>query len=110
MKVLLDVGVSHRLRLLLQDALGGMPVESAIFRHIGVNSGTTNSSHAPTRRDSPPWSTTDKRLATEQPVLPLAVIAVDDNRLPALVAAVDDIANAIRGVDIGEHRIVAINA
>ena len=53
--------------------------------------------------------TTDKRLATEQPVLPLAVIAVDDNRLPALVAAVDDIAHAVRGVAVGEHRIVAIN-
>ena len=54
--------------------------------------------------------TTDKRLADEQTVLPLAVIAVDDNRLPALLAAVNEIANAIQSVDVGEHRIVAIGA
>ena len=109
MKVLLDVGVSHRLRLPLQDALGGIPVESAIFRHWSElrDDELLARAHA---HGFTTLVTTDKRLATEQPALPLAVIAVDENRLPALVAAVDDIANAIRGVDIGEHRIVAINA
>ena len=54
--------------------------------------------------------TTDKRLAAEQPVLALSVIAVDDNRLRALVAAVDDIANAILGTGAGEYRLIAIDA
>ena len=109
MKVLLDVGVSHRLRRPLRDALGGIPVESAMFRHWSQlrDDELLARAHA---HGFTTLVTTDKRLATEQPVLPLAVIAVDDNRLPALAAAVDDIANAIRSVAVGEHRIIAVNA
>ena len=84
--------------------LGGPPSRAPCFV-IGVNYGTTNYSHALTT-----LVTTDKRLADEQTVLPLAVIAVDDKRLPALLAAVNEIANAIQSVDVGEHRIVAIGA
>ena len=109
MKVLLDVGVSHRLRRPLQNALGGTPVESAIFRYWNQlrDDELLQRAHA---QGFTALVTTDKRLAAEQRVLPLAVIAVDDNRLPALVAAVNDIADAIRIAGPAEHALVAINA
>ena len=81
MKVLLDVGISPRLRLPLQTALGGTPVESAVFNHwrmlrddellaqANLNGFTT-------------LVTTDKRLATEQRHPAIAIVAVDDNRWP----------------------------
>ena len=105
MKVLLDVGISPRLRLPLQTALGDTPVESAVFRQwrtlrddellaqAGLNGFTT-------------LVTTDKQLAAQQRHPYIAVIAVDDNRLTALRSALTDIAQAIRSTAPGEHRIV----
>ena len=105
MKVLLDVGISPRLRLPLQTALGNTPVESAVFHRwrtlrddellaqAGLNGFTT-------------LVTTDKQLAAQQRHPYIAVIAVDDNRLTALRDALTDIAEAIRSTAPGEHRIV----
>lgn len=52
--------------------------------------------------------TADKRLATEHPRPPIAVIAVDDNGLRPLRAAVHDIADAIRETPLGAHRLVQV--
>ena len=53
--------------------------------------------------------TSDKRTALEQARLPIAVIAVDDNRLGPLRASVHDIALAICETPAGGHRSVAID-
>ena len=106
MKVLLDVGISPRLRLPLQSALDDTPVESAVFRQwrtlrddkllaqASLNGFTT-------------LVTTDKQLAAQQRHPYIAVIAVDDNRLTALRGALADIAQAILSTSPGEHRIVS---
>ena len=105
MKVLLDVGISPRLRLPLQSALDDTPVESAVFHQwrtlrddellaqAGLYGFTT-------------LVTTDKQLAAQQRHPYIAVIAVDDNRLTALRGALADIAQAIRSTPPGEHRTV----
>ena len=109
MKVLLDVGISPRLRLALQQALGGATVESAVFHDWRTlrNSELLDQAH---RHGFTALVTSDKRLAQEQTRLPIAVVAVDDNRLGPLRAAVNDIATAIRETAAGEHRIVAIES
>ena len=106
MKVLLDVGISPRLRSILSDALDGAVVESAVFhdwrtlrngellRRAGELGFTT-------------LVTADKRLAREQAPLPIAVIAVEDNRLNALKAALTHIAAAVRETPAGLDRLVA---
>ena len=108
MKVLLDVGISPRLRPALQEALGGTIVESAIFHdwHTLRNSELLDIAH---RHGFTALVTSDKRLALEQTRLPIAVIAVDDNRLGPLRASVHDIALAIRETPAGGHRIVAVD-
>ena len=52
--------------------------------------------------------TSDKRLASEQARLAIAVVAVDDNRLGPILAAVDEIAEAIRTTPRGAGRLVSI--
>ncbi len=107
MKVLLDVGISPRLRPALQEALGGAVAESAIFRSWRTlrNSELLEEAY---RAGFTTLVTSDKRLALEQARLPIAVVAVDDNRLKPLRAAVPDIAKAIRETPTGEHRLVPI--
>ena len=107
MKVLLDVGISPRLRLPLQEALRGALVESAIYHHWRTlrNSDLLDQAH---RYGFTALVTADKRLATEQPIPPIAVIAVDDNRLTPLRAALHDVAEAIRETPAGAHRLVRI--
>ena len=75
--------------------LDGSSVESAIFHHWRTlrNSELLEQAH---QHGFTALVTADKRLATEHPRPPIAVIAVDDNRLRPLRAAVHDIANAIR--------------
>ena len=109
MKVLLDVGISPRLRSARQQALGGATVESAIFHDWRTlrNSELLDQAH---RHGFTALVTSDKRLAQEQTRLPIAVVAVDDNRFGPLRAAVNDIATAIRETAAGEHRIVAIES
>lgn len=51
--------------------------------------------------------TTDKRLAEQQRHAGIAVLAVDDNRLSSLRAALPDIARAIRSLAPGDHALVA---
>lgn len=107
MKVLLDQGVSPRLRQPLQNALDGVPVESAMFR----NWSALRDDELLTRAHDNGFTvllTTDKRLAREQAPLLIAVIVLDDNRWPALVSAVDTIATAIKEIRSGEHRLLAV--
>lgn len=107
MKVLLDHGVSPRLRRPLQDALDGIPVESAMFRNWSAL--TDDELLARARRDGfTVLLTTDKRLAREQAPLSVAVVALDDNRWSTLLSAVDRIAAAIREIQVGQHRDLAV--
>ena len=107
MKVLLDVGVSPRLCTPLQVELGGVPVESAIFRQWRALRDDELLLRA--------WLngftalvTTDKRLAEQQRHPSVAIVTVDDNRLAGLMAAVADIALALRSSEPGERRFVAV--
>ena len=106
MKGLLDVGISPRLRLPLQELLDGAPVESAVFHQWralrdaellerAVNQGFTA------------VVTTDKRMASEQPQSSISIVAIDDNRIGALISALPAIANAILSARAGEHLVVA---
>ena len=84
-------------------------MESAIFHDWRTlrNSELLDQAH---RHGFTALVTSDKRLAQEQTRLPIAVVAVDDNRLGPLRAAVNAIAAAIRETAPGEHRIVAIES
>ena len=107
MKVLLDHGVSPRLRRPLQDALDGISVESAMFRNWSTL--TDGELLTCARRDGfTVLLTTDKRLAREQAPLSVAVIALDDNRWSTLLSAVDRIAAVIREIRVGQHRDLAV--
>jgi len=108
MKVLLDVGISPRLRTPLEAALSGTPVESAVFHDWRTlrNSDLLVAAH---RQGFTALVTSDKRLASEQARLPIAVIAVDDNRLGPILAAVDEIAQAVRTTPAGASRLVSVN-
>jgi hypothetical protein len=109
MKVLLDVGISPRLRTPLEAALAGAPVESAVFHDWRTlrNSDLLDQAH---REGFTVLVTSDKRLASEQARFPIAVVAVDDNRLGPILAAVDEIAHAIRTTPAGASRLVSVNA
>ena len=105
MKVLLDVGISPRLRSALSDALNGAVVESAVYRgwrtlRNGELLGLAKQHGFTT------LVTADKRLAEQQAHLPLAVVAVDDNRLGVLRATLNRIANAIRETPPGTNTLV----
>jgi hypothetical protein len=107
MRVLLDVGVSPRLRAPLEAALAGATVDSAVFHDWRTlrNSELLAEAH---RQGFTALVTTDKRLASEQAYLPIAVVAVDDNRLGPILGAVDEIAEAIRTTPPGEGRRVSV--
>ena len=109
MKVLLDVGISPRVRPGLQDALDGAPVESAVFRAWRAlrNSELLEKAY---QHGFTALVTSDKRLAKEQKHLPIAVVVVDDNRLGPLRASLRDIAQAVRETPAGTHRVVKITA
>lgn len=107
MKVLLDVAVSPRLRRPLQERLEGAVVETAVFREwrslrddrllaeAGQHGFTT-------------LLTTDRRMAGEQRHPDIAIVAVDDNRIPRLIAAASAIADAIRSTRPGESCLVPV--
>ena len=105
MKVLLDVGISPRVRAGLQDALDGAPVESAVFRAWRAlrNSELIEKAY---QHGFTALVTSDKRLAKEQRHLPIAVVVDDDNCLGPFRASLRDIAQAIRETRAGAHRIV----
>ena len=107
MGVLLDVGISPRLRTGLQDALDGAPVESAVFREWRTlrNSELIEKAH---QHGFTALVTSDKRLAKEQRHLPIAVVVVDDNRLGPLRASLRNVAQAIRETPAGAHRLVRV--
>ncbi len=107
MKVLLDVGVSPRLRRPLQQQLGGAAVESAEFHNWG-SLRDDELLAAAERGGFTALVTTDKRMAAEQPHAPIAIIAVDDNSVVGLLAAAAAIADAVRSTVPGENRLVPI--
>ena len=106
MKVLLDVGISPRLRLPLQQALDGAAVESAAFNQWRTLRDDQLLARA-TQAGFTVLVTADKRLGAQQNHPRVAVVAVDDNRLSSLRPALDDIALAVRSTPPGEHRLVA---
>ena len=107
MKVLLDVGVSPRLRQPLRQLLGGVAVESAVYHDwrslpdnellaVAEGSGFTT------------LVTTDKRIAKEQPQAPIAIVVVDDNSVGGLMASAATVANAIQSTLPGESRLARV--
>ncbi|MDE0693639.1 MAG: hypothetical protein OXI55_15525 [Gammaproteobacteria bacterium] len=108
MKVLLDVGVSPRVRLALQAALDGAPVESAVYHQWRSLSDAELLAEA-SGHGFTVLVTTDKRLAEQQRHTDLAILAVDDNRLSSIRAALPDIAKAIRVLAPGDHTLIPTN-
>ncbi len=107
MKVLLDHGVSPRLRRPLREALDGIFVESAMFHDWSALTDAELLARA--RSDGfTGLLTTDKRLAREQAPLPMALVSLDDNRWSALLSAVDRIAAAIKEIEVSQHRDLAV--
>ena len=107
MKVLLDVGVSPRLRQLLQQRLGGVSVESAVYHDW--RSLPDNELLAEAERSGfTTVITTDKRMPEEQHHAPIAIIAIDDNSLGGLLAAASSLADAVRSTLPGESRLVPV--
>ena len=109
MKVLLDVGVSPRVRLPLQAALDEAPVESAVYHQWRSLSDAELLAQA-SAQGFTVLVTTDKRLAEQQQHPDLAVLTVDDNRLSSLRKALPVIAKAIRSLAPGDHALVATNS
>ncbi|MYD95174.1 MAG: hypothetical protein F4Y02_16150 [Chloroflexi bacterium] len=107
MKVLLDVGVSPRLRRPLREQLGVVAVESAELHNWG-SLRDDELLAAAKRGGFTAFVTTDKRMAAEQPHAPVAIIAVDHGTRAGLVAGAAGIAEAIRSTRPGEHRLVPI--
>ena len=107
MKVLLDVGITPRLRSVLSEALDGAAVESAVY-HDWRTLRNGELLRRAQQRGFTTLVTADKRLAQEQAPLPLAVVAVDDNRRDALLNATQDIALAVRETAAGHHQVFAI--
>ena len=107
MKVLLDVGVSPRIRHPLQQHLGGVAVESAVY-HDWRSLRDDELLAAAEASGFTTLVTADKRMAEEQPQAPIAIVAVDDNSLGGLLAAVSSIAAAIHSTLPGEKRLVRV--
>lgn len=95
------------MRLPLQNALDGVPVESAMFR----NWNALNDDELLARAHEAGFTvllTTNKRLAQEQSPLTLAVIALDDNRWSTLLRTVDRIATAVKAIGMAEHQTLRL--
>ena len=107
MKVLLDVGVSSRLRQPLRQQLGGVVVESAVY-HDWRSLRDDELLAVAERGGFTTLVTTDKRMAAEQPHAPIAIIAVGNNSLGGLRTAVSAIADAIRSTLPGENCVVPV--
>ena len=105
MKVLLDVGISPRLRYVLSNALDGAVVETAVY-HDWRTLRNGELLRRAQQRGFTTLVTADKRLAREQVPLPIAVVTVDDNRRDALLNAAQLIALAVRETPAGGHRLV----
>ena len=112
MKVLLDVGISPRLRSVLSEALGGAAAESAVF-HDWRTLRNGELLRRAQRRGFTTLVTADKRLAQEQAPLPIPVVTVDDNRRDALLEAANLIAcgaqDACRSPPACQHRKAPLN-
>ena len=107
MKVLLDVGVSPRLRRPLQQELAGVAVESAVF-HDWRSLRDDELLGVADRGGFTTLVTADKRMAAENPHTPIAIVALENNSLGGLLAAVATIADAIRSTLPGESCLVPV--
>jgi len=104
MKVLLDQGVSKRIRPVLERKLG---CEVHTVHHHGwdtLHDGELLQQAA--LSDFTAIVTTDLRMADQQRQSAIAIVSVDDNRIPALIAGADFIVDAIRSTNPGEHTVV----
>jgi hypothetical protein len=85
---MLDVGISPRLRLPLQETHDDAPIESAVFnqwRTLRDDELLAQASQA----GFTALTTADKKLGAQQRHPHIAVVAVDDNRLSTLRPALD---------------------
>ena len=104
MKVLLDQGVSKRIRPLLE---GKLCCEVHTVQHHGW--GTLRDDELLQQAalsDFTAIVTTDLRMANQQQQSAVAIISVDDNRIPGLIAAADSIVDAIRWTIPGDDTLV----
>lgn len=106
MKVLLDEGVSKRIRSVLERKLG---CEVHTVHHHGWNTLRDDELlQQAVLSDFTAIVTTDLRMADQQRQSAIVIVSVDDNRIPALIAAADSIADAIRSTSPGDHTLVRI--
>ena len=108
MKVLLDEGVSKRIRTALERKLG---CEVHTVHHHGWNALLDDELlQQAALSDFTVIVTTDLHMADEQRQSAIAIISVDDNRIPALIGGAESIANAIRSTTPGDHTLVRIGS
>ena len=96
-----------RLRRPLQDRLEGAAAEKAAFHEWRALRDDGLLAEAAKHGCTTPVATA-KRMEDEQRHSAIAIVAVDDNRVSRLTAAVRAIAEAIRATRPGESRIVAV--
>ena len=108
MKVLLDEGVSKRIRPVFERKLC---CEVHAVRHQGWNGLRDDELlQQAALFDFTAIVTTDLRMADQQRQTAIAIISVDDNRIPALIAASESIVDAIRSTNPGDHTLVRIGS
>lgn len=108
MKVLLDQGISKRIRTVLERKLG---CEVHTVHHHGWNALRDDELlQQAALSDFTVIVTTDLRMADQQRQSAIAIVSVDDNRIPALIAGADSIVDAIRSTTLGDHTPVRIRS
>ena len=108
MKVLLDEGVSKRIRSVLERNLG---CEVHTVHYHGWNALRDDELlQQAALSDFTAIVTTDLRMADQQEQSAIAIISVDDNRIPRLMSAADSIVDAIRSTNSGDHTLVRIGS
>ena len=104
MKVLLDQGLSRRIRLVLERKLY---CEVHTVQHHGW--GTLRDGELLQQAALCNFTalvTNDLRMGIQQKQSAIAIISVDDNKIDALKAAADSIADAIRSTNRGDAVLV----
>lgn len=104
MKVLLDQGVSKRIRSVLERKLC-CEVHTVEYHGWSTLRDDELLQQA-ALSDFTAIVTTDLRMADQQQQSAIAIVSVDDNRIPGLIAAADSIADAIRSTGPGDGTLV----
>ena len=108
MKVLLDQGVSKRIRSVLERKLC---CEVHMVHYHGWNALRDDELlQQAALSDFTAIVTTDLCMADQQEQSAIAIISVDDNRIPGLIAATDSIVDAIRSTNPEDHTLVRIGS